>query len=210
MGKRKLPKRVICFDTATNITGFAIGELPLEFDSDIRRDNWRLVEHGLIRTPTQANGKKLEADEKLEKLFSHLHAHVKHGGNIIRAYVERPAMHNFVASRGKSGPPRQNIKTTIQVWRAYQCAMAAAWAENVPAFDIAPATWRKTCDVKGTTRKDKKDSAVLMAKHWFHEYYDVYKGSYFPLEIKKDDEAEAICMLWHAISHCHLWRKNND
>ena len=201
MGKRKMAKSVICLDVATNISGYAIGELPL--DEELRRDNFRLVDFGLIRTPTQKNKVKLGADEKLEELFSRLHGQMKHNGNLIRAYVERPAMHNFASAKG--GKPRANIKVTVQVWRAYQCAMAAAWAEGIPAFDVAPATWRKTCGVKGADRKEKKENAVLLAREFFPKHYDIYTGKYLPTVITKDDEAEAICMLWHAISHCHLW-----
>jgi len=148
VAKKKGVKRILAFDQATNISGWAV------FDGK------ELIQCGKMAMNYATSVEKIEGMRQWIASMIEM-------WNPDRVAIEDIQLQQF-------GPKSSNNiegVTTYKTLAHLQGVILNYFFINNIQYDIIhTATWRKFCGVKGKTRSDKKKSAQLLVKDW----YDIY------------------------------------
>lgn len=148
IAKKKGSKRILAFDQATNISGWAVF------------DNTELIQCGSIKMNQATSIEKIEGTRQWIASMIDM-------WNPDRVVIEDIQLQQFGAKNSN------NIEgvTTYKVLAQLQGVLLNYFFINNIQYDVVhAATWRKFCGVKGRTRADKKKSAQLLVKEWYDAY----------------------------------------
>lgn len=149
--KKKNVNRILALDQASHITGYAIF------------DDKELISYGAYVA---------EADTEMERL---------HNVNMWLTSQIQNWQPDVVGIEGIQYQQRAGVTTFQTLARLQGILMENCYQQNIPFKICHTAKWRAHCDIKGSTRADKKRSAQIAVKKW----YDVSVS---------EDEADAICI----------------
>lgn len=165
--KKKDTVRILALDQATHLSGWCI------FDGNV------VIKYGVVETSGE-----------LEKRINELKIWL---ANMIEIWKpNKIIMEDIQLQDGKNrswdnddGNSVVNVDTFKTLAQLQGVLKDYLYEKSIRYEIVKPATWRKSCEIKGLHRTDKKKSAQLKVNEWFG--IDV-----------TNDEADAICIGYYA------------